>query len=143
MERTSGLAEPNHQGVRDDPDQTAHSRLLARLAARAASAKQAERVVVLDVRDLITITDYFVVCSGASERQVATISEEVEKALREGAAVKPFRREGESGGHWLLLDYVDIVVHVFHEEERDFYRLETLWGDAPRLDWESESEEAS
>ena len=106
------------------------------LAARAASAKQGEEVVVLDVRDLITITDYFVIASGASDRQVKTIADEVVQSLR-GQGNTPVRIEGEAGSRWILLDFVDFVVHVFHNEERDHYRLERLWIDAPRVEWEN------
>ena len=108
---------------------------LAVAAARAAADKQAERVVVLDVRELIVITDYFIIVSGTSERHVKSISEDIEKALRELGA-KPVRREGEAGARWLLLDFIDVVVHVFDDEERDFYDLERLWADAPRLAWQ-------
>ena len=111
------------------------------MAAGAAASKQADSVVVLDVRDLITITDYFVIGSGNSERQVKTIAEEVERALKaEGA--RPVRREGESGARWVLLDFIDFVVHVFEEQEREFYRLENLWVDAPRVEWETVVAEA-
>src|SRR6266480_4792758 len=103
-------------------------------AARAAADKQGERVVVLDVRELIVITDYFVIASGGSERQVRTIVEEVEKALRE-LGMKPVRREGEDDRRWVLLDFFDIVVHVFAAQERDYYDLERLWRDAPTLEW--------
>ena len=106
------------------------------LAARAASSKQGEDVLVLDVRDLITITDYFVIVSGASDRQVKTIADEVVKALR-GEGNKPVRIEGEAASRWILLDFVDFVVHVFHQDERDHYRLERLWIDAPRVEWEN------
>jgi ribosome-associated protein len=115
----------------------ADSRRLAATAARAASSKQAERITVIDVRELITITDYFVICSGSSARQVTTIADEVVKELKD-RGVKPVRREGESGAGWQLIDFVDLVVHVFDEEARDFYRLETLWADAPVVDWERE-----
>ena len=111
------------------------SRQLAAAAARAASAKQAERITVIDVRELITITDYFVICSGTSSRQVSTIADEVVKELKD-KGVRPVRREGESGAGWQLIDFVDLVVHVFDEEAREFYRLETLWADAPVVDWE-------
>lgn len=90
---------------------------------------------MLDVRELIVITDYFVIASGATERQVRTIAESVEEALRAKDA-KPVRREGLEQGRWALLDFVDIVVHVFTGEERDYYELERLWKDAPRLRWE-------
>jgi ribosome-associated protein len=116
------------------------SRELAIAAARAADAKQAEEVVALDVHDLIVITDYFVIASGSSDRQVKTIAEEIERALRERLAAKPLRREGETEARWILLDYVDIVVHVFADEEREYYSLERLWLDAPRLDWSGSGE---
>jgi len=115
----------------------AGSRDTAVAAARAAAEKQAQDVVVLDVHDLIVITDFFVLCTGTSDRQVRTVVEEVEKALR-GLGHKPVRREGEHGSRWVLLDYVDVVVHVFAPEERDFYDLERLWLDAPRLEWVEE-----
>jgi ribosome-associated protein len=122
----------------DGPD----SRDLARLAARAAVEKQASDVLVLDVRDLITITDYFVIASGSSERQVKTVVEEIEKVLKE-AGVKPVREEGDSKTGWMLLDYVDLVVHVFSDEQRDYYRLERLWRDAPVVDAEATAEASS
>ncbi|HYV01484.1 MAG TPA: ribosome silencing factor [Actinomycetota bacterium] len=115
------------------------SRDLAVTAARAASSKQGEAIVVLDVSEVITITDYFVIVSAGSERQVKTISEEVIRAAKE-RGVRPVRQEGEAGTRWLLLDFVDFVVHVFHEEERDFYRLENLWRDAPVVEWEEGAE---
>ena len=111
------------------------SKEVAVAAARTASAKQASRVVILDVRELIVITDYFVIASGSSDRQVKTILEEVEKALRV-LGVRPVRTEGEPESGWVLLDYVDAVVHVFAEEEREYYDLERLWRDAPRVPWE-------
>jgi ribosome-associated protein len=111
------------------------SRELAILAARAASAKRARDVVVLEVRDLIVITDYFVIASGASDRQVRTIAEEVERALA-AEGPKPIRREGEREGRWVLLDLVDLVVHVFRDQERDYYGLERLWADASPVEWE-------
>ena len=113
------------------------SREAAVAAARAAAAKQAEHITILDVHGLIVITDYFVICSGGTERQVRTIVEEIEKALRD-LGRKPVRREGESERRWVLLDYVDLVVHVFTEQEREYYDLERLWGDAPRSAWEDE-----
>jgi ribosome-associated protein len=116
------------------PTQAEESREAAVAAARSASAKQAEDVAILDVHGLIVITDFFVIASGTTDRQVKTIVEEVEKALRD-LGRKPVRREGETEGLWVLLDYVDIVVHVFAEEEREYYDLERLWRDAPRVEW--------
>jgi ribosome-associated protein len=112
-------------------------------AAAAAAAKKAERIVVLDVSEQLVITDYFVIASGASDRQVRTIAEEVERRLATTHRLKPFRREGEREGRWVLLDYVDFVVHVFLREERDYYDLERLWSDAPAMsyedDWDGDS----
>lgn len=99
-------------------------------AAEAASDKKAERIVVLDVSEQLVITDYFLICSGNSQRQVRTIADEVEKRLAESHALKPFRREGEREARWVLLDYVDFVVHVFHTDDREYYDLERLWSDA-------------
>ena len=110
----------------------AGSREIALTAARAAAGKQAADVAILDVHGLIVITDYFVICSGQTDRQVKTIVEEVERALRE-LGERPIRREGEAGARWVLLDYIDVVVHVFAEEEREYYDLERLWRDAPRI----------
>lgn len=112
----------------------AESREVAVTAARAAAAKQATDVTILDVQGLIVITDYFVIASGQTDRQVKTIVEEVEKAVRD-LGQKPVRREGEADSRWVLLDYVDVVVHVFAEEEREYYDLERLWRDAPRIRW--------
>jgi ribosome-associated protein len=115
------------------------SRELAVLAARAASAKQGSDIAILDVGDLIAITDFFVIISGSSERQLKSISEEVVRAAKE-VGVRPVRQEGEPGARWLLIDFVDFVVHVFQEEEREFYRLENLWRDAPVVEWEREAD---
>jgi len=104
-------------------------------AARAAAEKQARDVTILQVRDLIAITDFFVICSGNTDRQVKAIGEAIEEERR-AVGVKPIRREGERDFRWLLLDFADVVVHVFLDEARRFYELERLWKDAPRIDWE-------
>lgn len=109
------------------------TRDIAVAAAEAASDKKAEDIVAIDVAALIVVTDYFVICTGRTGRQVKTIAEEVEEQLRERLGIKPIGREGVEEGRWILLDFVDVVVHVFQPAERDFYRLEKLWGDAPRL----------
>ncbi len=110
-------------------------RTLAVRAARAASEKQGRDIRVLQVRDLIAITDYFVIASGATDRQVKAIGEEIEAELGK-TGVKPIRREGERDLRWLLLDYADFIVHVFHVEDRAYYELERLWKDAPDVAWE-------
>ena len=111
------------------------SREIAARAARAALAKQATDVVVLDVHELIVITDFFVICTASSNRQVKTVIESIEDSIRE-LGEKPVRREGEDEAGWWLLDYIDVVVHVFGEEERAYYDLERLWRDAPKLEWQ-------
>lgn len=111
------------------------SREAAVTAARAAASKQARDVVVLDVRDLIVITDYFLIASGTSDRQVRTIAEEIERAVRE-QGIRPVRREGQREGRWVLLDFVDFVAHVFQDDDREYYGLERLWADAPPVEWE-------
>jgi ribosome-associated protein len=116
-------------------------------AARAASSKKAERIAILDVSQQLVITDYFVICDGRTQRQVRTIAEEVERLLSQECDVKPFRREGAREGRWVLLDYVDFVVHVFQPDERDYYDLERLWADAPVVPfediWEDRDEPAA
>jgi ribosome-associated protein len=108
-------------------------------AARAAADKQAADVVVLDVRETLVITDLFVICTAASERQIKTVVEAIETAVR-AMGERPVRREGEPGAGWWLLDYIDVVVHVFGTEERDYYDLERLWRDAPRVPWDEPAE---
>ena len=91
---------------------------------------------MLDVGDIIGITDAFVITSGNNVRQVKTIAEEVERQLKELSGSKPLQVEGLSDASWVLLDYGDFVVHVFHTETRAYYDLERLWSDAPRIGWE-------
>ncbi len=105
----------------------------ALIAAEAASDKKAADIVAIDVAELLVVTDYFVICTGRTDIQVKAIAEEVEDALRERGGIKPIGREGFEEGRWVLLDFADLVVHVFQPDEREFYRLEKLWGDAPRL----------
>jgi len=106
---------------------------LLRLAAAAAASKKATDLVGLDLSGLEGVADYFLICSGASEPQVKAIAEEVEDKLRERGA-RPWHVEGREFRRWVLLDFVDVVVHVFHERTRDYYLLERLWGDARRVD---------
>jgi ribosome-associated protein len=105
---------------------------LARVAVAAAADKKAQDIVVLDVSDRLVITDCFVIASAPNERQVEAIVDEVEEKLRQHGA-KPTRREGTREGRWVLLDFVDVVVHVQHTEERGFYGLDRLWKDCPRV----------
>ncbi|MCW1959073.1 MAG: ribosome silencing factor, partial [Mycobacterium sp.] len=103
---------------------------MATVAARAAAAKLAQDIVVIDVSDQLVITDCFVIASASNERQANAIVDEVEAKMRL-AGYKPARREGTKEGRWVLLDYIDIVVHVQHSDERHFYALDRLWRDCP------------
>ncbi|GAS96413.1 iojap family protein [Mycolicibacterium canariasense] len=104
----------------------------ATVAAQAAASKLAENIVVIDVSGQLVITDLFVIASASNERQVNAIVDEVEEKMRL-AGYKPARREGTREGRWTLLDYVDIVVHIQHSEEREFYSLDRLWRDCPQV----------
>ncbi len=107
---------------------------MATVAARAAASKLADDVIVIDVSGQLVITDCFVIASASNERQVNAIVDEVEEKMRR-AGYKPARREGtREGGRWTLLDYVDIVVHIQHQDERNFfYALDRLWRDCPTV----------
>ncbi|GAA1216503.1 ribosome silencing factor [Kitasatospora nipponensis] len=112
---------------------TEHSQDLINVAAQAAADKLAHNLIAFDVSDVLSITDAFLIASAANDRQVKAIAEAIEEQLREQLDVKPVRREGEREGRWILLDYLDIVVHVQHSEERSFYSLDRLWKDCPEL----------
>ena len=114
------------------------SRECAIIAARAADEKKATDIMIQDVRELVSVTDYFVIATAANSRQVDAITEEIEEQGRVQGGVKPLHREGE-GSVWCLLDYGNFVVHVFQTEARDYYRLEQLWNDAPVLDLAEEA----
>jgi len=116
---------------------TDHALELVRIAALAASDKLATNIVAFDVSEQLAITDAFVLASASNERQVQAIVDEVEDKLRASGA-KPIRREGERQGRWVLIDYGDVVVHVQHEEERQFYALERLWRDCPVIELPAE-----
>jgi ribosome-associated protein len=113
---------------------------MATIAAQAASAKLADDIVVIDVSDQLVITDCFVVASAANDRQVNAIVDEVEEKMRL-AGYKPARREGTREGRWVLLDYIDIVAHIQHQDERNFYALDRLWRDCPVIPVDLEGEE--
>ena len=103
------------------------------LVARALLDRKAIDLVILDVQDLSSFTDYFLICSGNSDRQVQAIASHVEEKLgQEG--LRPFGTEGKNEGRWILLDYGEVVVHVFYHPVREFYDLERLWSEAPRLE---------
>lgn len=114
---------------------TEHATELSRIAARAAAGKSGTDIVALDVSEKLAITDIFLVISAANERQVSAVVDAVDEALIK-AGTKRTRREGEQENRWVLLDYLDLVVHVQHVEARELYSLERLWGDCPRIDLE-------
>jgi ribosome-associated protein len=106
----------------------------------AALDKKAEDVLVLDLRGLCQFTDYFVICHGSSSRQTLAIADAIEERLFEESRRKPKHVEGRRVADWILMDFIDVVVHVFVDEKREFYGLERLWGDAPRVDFRGTSE---
>jgi ribosome-associated protein len=115
---------------------TERGRELALTAAQAAADKKAQDIVVIDVAEQLVITDAFVLASASNERQVIAIVDAIEEELLKlPEKAKPVRREGERQGRWVLLDYVDIVVHVQHTEEREFYALDRLWKDCPTIEF--------
>ena len=114
--------------------------LLAEAIAAQALDKKAIDVVILDLRGVAGYTDYFVICSGNTDRQTKAIHDAIHMELKKQHGVLPRRVEGLTEARWILMDYLDVVVHVFTPETRDFYRLESLWGDVPRRDVEPGAE---
>jgi ribosome-associated protein len=102
-----------------------------------ASSKKAEEITVLDLRGISSFTDFFVICSGTSEPHLKAIAGEVEAKLKEDYRIRPAAIDGFPASQWIVIDYLQVIVHVFHRDKREFYSLEDLWGDAPRLEWES------
>ncbi len=119
--------------------ETATPKDMAIIAARAADEKKATDIVVQNVGELISVTEYFVIVTAANNRQVSAIIDEIEEQERKQAGVKPLHREETRDGSWELLDYGSVVVHVFQPETREFYRLEALWNDAPVMDLAAEA----
>lgn len=112
----------------------------ALIAARAADSKKASDIVIQDVRELVSVTDFFVIVTAQNNRQIDAVIDEIEEQEIKLAGVKPIGVEGAQEGFWALLDYGDFVVHVFQPEGRDYYRLEEVWNDAPVLPFESEGD---
>jgi ribosome-associated protein len=111
---------------------TARAVELAGIAAEAAAEKLASDIIAYDVSEQLVITDVFLLCSAANDRQVRAVVDEIEERLRQAGA-RPVRREGEREGRWILLDYLDVVIHIQHADERVYYALERLWKDCPRI----------
>lgn len=106
---------------------------LARVAAVAADSKKATDILLLDLTGQTDVCDYFLICTGANGHMVDAIVDEVREKVRKNCEVRPMATEGRDGLRWVLVDYGSVVVHVFQPETRDYYRLERLWGDAPRM----------
>ena len=113
------------------------------IAARAADSKKATDILIQDVRELVGITDFFVIVTAQNNRQISAVLDAIEEAEIKEAGVKPFSVEGAQEGFWALQDYGDFVVHFFQPEGRDYYRLEEIWNDAPTIPFVSENETAS
>jgi ribosome-associated protein len=124
--------------MRKTPRATPDAIEAARTAAATIDDKKGEDIVLLDLSGLLVVTDVFVVASGTSNRHVKSLVEDVEEALK-AAGRRPIRREGVDYGSWVLLDYGDVVVHVFLDETREFYDLDRLWADAARVPFEEDS----
>ncbi len=103
---------------------------LAKFIAKTLSNRKAEEIATLDLQGITTLADYFVICNGLSEVHAKALSEEVEEKVRENFGEKPWRREGLEARRWIILDYVNIVVHIFKKEAREHYAIEKMWGDA-------------
>ena len=114
--------------------ETLDSKEIAILCARIADAKKAEDILIFDVRRLTFITDFFVICNGSNKRQLQSIASEIELKLH-SHGIHAIGIEGYTNGRWILMDYGDVVLHLFDREMRHFYDLELLWGDAPKLLW--------
>ena len=108
-------------------------RKLALQCRRLADAKKAENIVILDVRKLSSVTDYFVIATGTSEPHLRALMDEITEKVREESGVRPRATDGTARNNWIVLDYFDVIVHLMRAEVRDHYSLESLWGDAPRL----------
>ena len=111
--------------------------VIAEIAAKSAYDRKALDIVILDLKGLSSLTDYFVICSGNSDTHIQGIAEKIEESLHD-EKVKIWHREGEKRSTWILLDYIDVIIHIFTKEAREFYSLERLWGDAPRTEYENE-----
>lgn len=108
-----------------------------KIAVNALDSRKAMDIEVLRVGDLTVMADYFVICSGSSSTQIRTLGDEVEFQLKEKLDLMPLHREGHPSSNWVLLDYGFMIVHVFHQDARDFYKLEHLWADADRVEPET------
>jgi len=115
------------------------SETLARACAKAADDKKAENIIVLDMSGISSFTDFFVICSANSEPQLKAISSEIRDQAREHLQRKALAEDGFPSSQWVVVDFGDVIIHIFHSEKREVYSLETLWSDAKVVDWENVS----
>jgi ribosome-associated protein len=113
---------------------TIEAKKLALICRELALDKKAENPLVLDMRAISTITDFFVICTGTSSRHTRTIAENITKSLKSDHKILMHHSDGATEGRWVVLDYIDVIVHIFDEETREIYSLETLWGDAEKVE---------
>lgn len=106
---------------------------LANEVSKVLDSKKAVDISLININNISTIADYFIVCSGTSMTHIKALSDEIYDKLLENYNIRPYRVEGYEGGRWILMDYGDILVHIFHKEDRDFYDLERLWADAKNI----------
>lgn len=123
----------------DSPNKTSDSDLLIQLISEGLLEKKAKNIVLLDVRELTTLTDYFIVCHGTSETQIRALANSVSEKVKESTGENVWKQEGMDARRWIILDYVNVVVHIFNEEKRDFYGLERMWNDAKLTTIEDQS----
>ncbi len=116
---------------------------IAKTCAKFADEIQAENIMVLDLRGISSIADYFVICTATSVPHLKAVNREIRRGIEEELGEKPRSGEGEASSLWIIIDYVDVVVHIFHEEKRELYALENLWSDAPRVKLDFIEEEAA
>jgi ribosome-associated protein len=132
------MGAPDESGSRSPLDRFLMDGIaLAEAAARLAESKLAEDIVILDLRGISSIADFFVICSGTSKPHLRAVRDEIREKLREGHGRSPRSVDGQPDSLWTVLDYGDVMVHVFHPERRDHFSLEDLWGDAPKVVWEA------
>jgi ribosome-associated protein len=125
-------AAPDPATEQDDSDVQ-----LALLAARTADDKKATDIIILEVGEVLSIAGYFVVCSASNPRLVRTVADEIEAMAKRDLGRAPVRHEGRDQQQWILIDYGDVIVHVFHEDQRAFYEIERLYLDVPKIEWEA------
>lgn len=116
---------------------------LAIAAARIADEQRAEHVTVLDLRGKSSIADYFVICSANSTPHLRALRRDLLGRIKEDYNVEAYHKDGVSDSQWVVVDFVDVIVHVFHPEKREFYALEELWADAPRVEWQASTPDAA